>query len=550
MSKIPATQFAVQLVSPDQLKLNSEKPVYKPNDYQILAEVEAMGLCFSDLKLLHQFSEHARKGQIVSGIDKAILDDYPAYQPGEKPVVPGHECVCRIIEVGKKVTKHKVGDRCIVQADWRKILTQASNGAFGYNFEGALQEYVLFDERIVIEPGTGDKYLIPVGSECSAAAAALVEPWACVECSYVNVERRTPKAGGTMLVVVDEGHKAKGLVESMTKGKPARIDVISVESIEGLKTHPLCCCNSLPKEEYDDIIYFGSNAETIEKLNDALGRGGIINIVLGGGKIGRDVEVGVGRVHYGLTRWIGTAGDDASASYKVIPANGEVKPGESVIIIGAGGPMGQMHVIRDLCLGFKVKVTGTDFDDDRLASLAAKANPLADKNGCGLKMVNTGKTQLDCGFDYYGIMAPLGPLVAEAVVKANPGARINIFAGIPAPVKQALDLNTYIAKGIFMFGTSGSLIGDMIIVRDKMESGQLDTGCSLDAVSGMAGAIDGIEAVKNRTMAGKVLVYPKLKGMGLIPLNKIADKYPTVAAKLQHGMWTLAAENELLKVAK
>jgi threonine dehydrogenase-like Zn-dependent dehydrogenase len=209
-----------------------------------------------------------------------------------------------------------------------------------------------------------------------------------------------------------------------------------------------------------------------------------------------------------------------------------------------------MHVIRDLCLGFKVKVVGTDFDDDRLASLAAKAEPLAKQNGCELEMINTGKTPVECGFDYYGVMAPVGAIVADAIVKANPGARINIFAGIPAPVKQALDLNAYISKGVFMFGTSGSLIGDMIIVRDKMESGQLDTGCSLDAVSGMAGAMDGIEAVKNRTMAGKVVVYPELTGMGLIPLNKLAEKYPTVAAKLKHGMWTTEAEEELLKVAR
>ncbi|HNX26077.1 MAG TPA: alcohol dehydrogenase catalytic domain-containing protein [Phycisphaerae bacterium] len=550
MSKIPATQCAVQLVGPDQLRLNREKPVYKPTDHQILAKVEAMGLCFSDLKLLHQFSEHARKGEIVSGIDGAILDEYPAYQPGDKPTVPGHECVCRIIEIGSKVKKHKVGDRCIVQSDWRKILTAASNGAFGYNFEGALQEYILFDERIVIEPGTGDKYLIPVDSECNAAAAALVEPWACVECSYVNVERQTPKAGGRMLVVVDAGRKVKGLAEAMTAGKPAMIDAIGVSAVEGLSVNPLCCCGELASEAYDDIVYFGTKAETIEKLNDALARNGIINIVLGGGKIDREVEVGVGRLHYGLTRWIGTAGDNAADSYKIIPANGEVKAGNSVIVIGAGGPMGQMHVIRALCLGFNVRVVGTDFDDGRLAALSAKANPLAAKNGCEFEAVNTGKTPVEAGFDYYSIMAPVGALVADAIVHAKPGALINIFAGIPAPVKQVLDLNAYISKGLFMFGTSGSLIGDMIIVRDKMESGLLDTGCSLDAVSGIAGAIDGIEAVKNRTMAGKIVVYPELSNMPLIPLNKLAEKYPTVAAKLKHGMWTTEAEKELLKVAK
>lgn len=183
MSDIPATQCAVQLVGPDELKLNKEKPIAMINDHQILAKVEAMGLCFSDLKLLHQFSEHARKSPVVAGIDPAVLNDYPAYQPGQKAVVPGHEAVCTIVAVGDKVDQHKVGDRCIVQADWRQLQTKASNGAFGYNFEGALQQYCMFDERIVIEPDSGEKYLIPVSGDCSSSAAALVEPWACVECS-------------------------------------------------------------------------------------------------------------------------------------------------------------------------------------------------------------------------------------------------------------------------------------------------------------------------------------------------------------------------------
>ncbi len=33
--------------------------------------------------------------------------------------------------------------------------TPGSNAAFGYNFEGGLQEYVLLDERMIIEPATG-----------------------------------------------------------------------------------------------------------------------------------------------------------------------------------------------------------------------------------------------------------------------------------------------------------------------------------------------------------------------------------------------------------
>jgi NADPH:quinone reductase-like Zn-dependent oxidoreductase len=69
MSSTPATQYAVQLVGPSDLKLNTSKEVFKPGPHQVLCKIEAVGLCFSDLKLLKQFTDHPRKGEIVKGLD-------------------------------------------------------------------------------------------------------------------------------------------------------------------------------------------------------------------------------------------------------------------------------------------------------------------------------------------------------------------------------------------------------------------------------------------------------------------------------------------------
>ncbi len=146
-------------------------------------------------------------------------------------------------------------------------------------------------------------------------------------------------------------------------------------------------------------------------------------------------------------------------------------------------------------------------------------------------------------------MAPVGAVVAQAVKDSAAGALINIFAGIPASVKQEIDLDTYIGNRCFMFGTSGSRLLDMKIVLEKVLSGQLNTDRSVDAVSGMAGAIDGIRAVEARSLAGKIIVYPQLKELPLTPLSELAEKYPSVAEKLDAGIWTRQAEKELLKVA-
>jgi threonine dehydrogenase-like Zn-dependent dehydrogenase len=539
MATIPNTQHAVQLIGPSQLKLNPQKEVFKPGPHQILAKIECVGLCFSDLKLLKQFNSHVRKGEVVKGLDPAVLKEIPSYVPNEMPTVPGHEATCRIVAVGDQVKHHKVGERCLIQTDYRDLRTAASsNAAFGYNFEGALQEYVLMDERVVIDL-SGERFLIPVPEDLSASAIALVEPWACVEDSYVTSERQTIKAGGKLLVVVEPDHQASGVEQLTAQNKPASVTKAEPSQLA-----------ALPNESFDDILYFGASKATIDLLNDKLAARGIINIVLGGRKIGLPVSLGVGRVHYGMTRWIGTTGDDPAESYKVIPPTGELRPGDRVCVVGAGGPMGQMHIIRSICSGIDgVQVIGTDMDDARIESLAKKARPLANVNNVELRLVNTAKSPLTENFTYIALMAPIGALVANAVRDSAPGCLINIFAGIPAPTRHDIDLDTYIANRCFMFGTSGSTIEDMKIVLKKVTTRQLDTNCSVDAVSGMAGAVAGIAAVENRTLAGKILVYPMLHDVGLIPLSELRGKFPTVAAKLDDGKWSQEAEQELLRVA-
>ena len=554
---LPRTQYAIQLTAPEKLELNRAKPVPQPGPHQILARVEAVGLCFSDLKLLKQFDQHARKSEIVGGVDKAVLEQFPGYVPGDRPTVPGHEVVCRIVAVGEKVEHHKVGERCLVQTDYRDLPTAGSNAAFGYNIEGGLQEYVLLDERIVIDR-RGERFLIPVGEDKSASAVALVEPWACVEDSYVVRHRRGFAPGSRLLVVADPGRTVEGLEECIASIEPpasvtarcANDGQRQAVAAIGNKVQTVDDLAALPDEGFDDIVYFGSDRATIEALNDKLATRGMINIVLGGERIGEPVNVGVGRIHYGLTRWVGTTGGDAAESYRHIPESGEIRPGDKILVVGAGGPMGQMHVIRNVCSGLSdVEVVGTDFNDARLASLQAKAEPFARATGVKLRLVNTATSPLKEKFSYIALMAPVPKLVAQAIEDATEDCIINIFAGIPAPVKHPIDLDAVIERRCFMFGTSGSVIEDMKIVLRKLEDGQLDTNTSIDAISGMAGAADGIKAVEDRTLAGKIVVYPMLHDLGLVALDELPQRFPTVAAKLENGQWTVEAEKELLKVA-
>jgi hypothetical protein len=65
----------------------------------------------------------------------------------------------------------------------------------------------------------------------------------------------------------------------------------------------------------------------------------------------------------------------------------------------------------------------------------------------------------------------------------------------------------------------------------------------------MAGVADALAAVKARTSGGKIVIYPMLPALGMLRLPELEAQFPTVAAKLDEGRWTRAAEEELLAVA-
>ncbi len=536
MTNLPEKYSAVQLIGPNELTLNEEKELFEPGPYQVLAKVEAVGLCFSDLKLLKQFGGHARKTSILSGIDPSILVEIPSYQPDDQPTVPGHETVVTVVAMGDKVTDAVVGNRYLIQTDYRWLPTENSNASFGYNFEGGLQEYVLLDTRVITSP-KGESFLLPATRKCSASAIALVEPWACVEEAYAIKERQTIKPDGKMLVVAED-KPSEDMVEALQGqyGKSGSVTCVAggeLGSVTGT---------------YDDVVYFGSNPETVEALFEKVENWGLLNIVLCGGNLGRDVTSYVGRTHYGGIRIIGTTTSDPCDSMKTIPATGEIRVGDKIDVIGAGGPMGVMHVVRNICQGVAdVTVYGGDLDDERLELLETIVKePLAANPSVTYKSYNPKTSGSPEDIDYVVLMAPVPQLVVNSVKTAAPNAIINIFAGIAATVTADIDLQRYIENRHYFIGTSGSVLEDMLTVLEKVESGKLNTDISVAAVTGLGGAVEGIRAVENQLIPGKIIVYPSCKDLPLTTLDKLPGVRPDVAEVVGDGLWTIESENKLL----
>ncbi len=534
MTEYPKTQCAIQIVGPDEFIVNDHKAIDPVGPHQMMLKVEACGICFSDTKLLHQFNTHPRKSEVISGIDLEALKEIPSYRPGTEPTTPGHEPVVRVVEVGEKVTHFAVGDRLLVQADWKHLRTAKSNAAFGYNFDGALEEYVVVDERCVVSPD-GEEFLIHVSEGPSAAAVGLIEPWATVEGSYAWAERNHIADGGRLLVV------GEGTIDSLTaEHTPAeivRVEVGELDSLEG--------------QSFDDIVFFGADPEGIEKAAVLLGTRGVMCTVLSGERIGRKLSLDIGRVHYDFTRFCGTTGSDPAEGYAWIPANGELRENDKCAFIGAAGPMGVMHTMRAVTSGVKgLSVVGTDLSDERLENLKKVVGPSAEKNGVPLEILNTSTQPLEYGYTYVTCLVPVPPLVSQAVDMCAEGAILNAFAGIPAGTFGDFDLQGIIERKIFMLGTSGSDVSDMRTVLKKIEEGIIDTTISLWAVTGMAGFGDAIGSVITRTSGGKIMVFPMLHDLGLTPVSELAEKFPEVAAKLNDGLWTKEAEEALLASAK
>jgi threonine dehydrogenase-like Zn-dependent dehydrogenase len=516
------THAAIEVFGPDRVRLRRDKASPPPGATQFVARVECVGLCFSDTKLITQFDRHARKTAIIGH----RLDGFPGYVPGSTPTIPGHEVVLRVTAIGRDVTSVEVDGRYVVQADFRELTTAEGNGAFGYNIEGGLQEYVLLDERVTVA-ADGESYLLPVPDLPAASQLALIEPWACIERAFGTRERRTLRSGGTLLHV--GGGRCDGLEASggVIHHDPAGIAPGSV----------------------DDLLYGGNDPAELERLFPLVARDGLVLIATCGRTFGRPVSVPVGRVHYGNMRIAATTSDAFADALASIPHSGELRAGDHVNVVGAGGPMGVMAMVRAIATSQPgALVEGGVRHPHRAQALADRAAPLAAAHGVDLRLFHPENDRPRGPVDYCFLMAPVPELVAGAVQDAAPGGIINVFAGIAADMPCPIDLDRYARLRLYFIGTSGSTVGDMRSVLDRIHIGGLDTNLSVGAVSGMAGALDALRAVADRTIAGKVIVYPALVEVPLLVLDAVAQRYPSIGPLLVDGCWTPAAEEALLRL--
>ncbi len=525
---------------------------------ELLVRQDACGLCFSDTKVIGLGNNHPR----LTGRDMT-----------QNPVTLGHEVAVTVVGVGANYRERfEVGDRFVIQAD---VFYQGQSMAYGYVISGGLAEYSVIGKEII--EGDEGCYLLPIRPDTGYVESALTEPWACVVSAYAQSHRDGIKNGGNLLIYHSSADSeiVWDTLLSMER-KPAQAFVLnqellhnprlldlaleigmpltSLESLDALQEH-------LDDAKLDDIILTGNVAsETVEALAPLLANHGIMNFV-GTEPFSRKLSLDIGRIHYNWHFYLGTNSTDPNQSYQET-RTAELLPQGNCWIIGAGGPMGQMHVQRAVQLKQPPSLlVCTDVDVVRLQSVADRFGSMAQERGIDLVTLNPNEigqeafdaklTELTAwrGYDDIVSMVPVAGIIEHAANYLAEGGWFNIFAGVARGTMANLDVNRIVRSKARYLGSSGSSLADMRETLARVESDELSTNASLAAIGGMEAAREGLQAVKEGWFPGKTLIFPLIHNLPLTPLAELEQTYPTVYAKLNEGkFWTQEAEEELLRL--
>ncbi|MDI6828195.1 MAG: zinc-binding dehydrogenase, partial [Armatimonadota bacterium] len=277
--------------------------------------------------------------------------------------------------------------------------------------------------------------------------------------------------------------------------------------------------------------------------------------------LGRQVKIDIGKIHYQFQSYVGTTSTRIGAGYEMIRVPSELKANGIAWYIGAGGPMGQMHVQRAVEMeGGPSKILATDIDMARLNSVKERVMSASAAKGIEVLTVNPNdldKAEFDKllrdftggrGFDDIIILAPVVSLIEEAIQYLAEEGLMNIFAGFPVGTTANLDLTGVYEKKIRLVGSSGSRIKDMLDTLHEAESGALATDKSVAAIGGIEASWDGMLATKEGRFPGKIIIYPQISGLELVAVADLKSRLPNVYAKLTDGIfWNREAEKELLR---
>jgi L-sorbose 1-phosphate reductase len=339
-------------------------PTPRPGPGQMLARVDAAGICTSLIKLVEQGPAH----ELLYGWD-----------PSRWPLILGDEGSVTLVEVGEELRdSYSAGERFVIQPavdhapvnDRERYLRGGAENvrkvAVGYTLAGHLAEYILVTEEVL-----GAGCLIPIPDPALPFAhAAMAEPISCVisaQDHHLHLSQETGlsprttakglKAGG-VTVVIGVGAMGRMHVDLAFAYRPGAIvatDPIPerlgrVRELFDERSRRLGIpLQTVPVEDVeqavdalsegrgaDDVIVAVASPEAIDNALRLVARGGVVNLFGGLKQAEARVPLDTAVVHY---REINVTGSSGGSPWDVAHAleltrAGEIDPALHITRVG------------------------------------------------------------------------------------------------------------------------------------------------------------------------------------------------------------------------
>ena len=512
-------------------------------DDQLLVRHEVVTICFSSVKVILSGNTHPR----LRGRDLE-----------RAPIVLGDEAFVVVEAVGRNLKgRFQKGQGCAINPE-------LGAKTFGYGADGGLKRYSMLE-------GCTLDYLLPVEGEIvdnvGMFALSLSEPLGCVGKSYHLAYRRGLKENGAMLVMAAGEAEVeqstlfqRELSREIAAKRPRKIaaanltselgnvlrrgaeqfdvEFICIDGLEAIRT----TTEMEIENGFDDIVLLcGSGSEVISQTacegTDLLAQSGILNLV-GDVPTGTSIPLDIGRTHYEGTLVVGTTRTDFLKAYQA-NTNYELRAGGVAVFIGAGGPIGQLHLLRAMSMESPpAKLIAVEVEPTRLKKLNQWRGYAPD--GTELLVMNpetqdiANRLEGDL-IDYLVLLSPAAQVIEDYVPYLAPNAVVNAFAGLKEQ-HITLDADLICRKHLRVVGQSGADLASQRLALEKIAHGRIAVNPAVSVVGGMNAAWDALCATYKSTYPGKIVLYLGVD-LPLTPIEAITGGYP----------WSAEYERELLR---
>lgn len=545
MKQLPETQltwifYGQGMASFGRHARPESRPVVMPGPGEVLAKVEAVSLCASDVKMID------------------MGNDYPLFKDRDfthHPAILGHELSLSVVACGSDMVEMwPEGQRFGVQPD---VYLNGERFCIGVNVTGGMAEYLLLGKEVF----TSDQgcCAFAIEANISDAALAQTEPLACVEAAFVRHSRKEMKKDGRLLIWL-----APGVEKTFTLDVPFNTEDITCvgqsddfnRCTSGLPVHNRQYHPVLPQELFDDILILGNpDTETLTHLTECMAVNGLL-CWLPERRPEPHVPADIAKVHYHNVSLMGSPLRRLSAALSQRDYRYDYQPGGTLVLSGGAGTMGRIHLQRALKSPHPpatVVVTGNtrkrldrmqqDFAQ-LLAGQEISVHYLAvqESDNFAVQMRELVGEQ---GASDIIICAPgIDPLSSVIDLLANDGTLV-LFSGTRYGQFGPLPLGQVAWHGATITASSGSSAADQRRVLDKVSRGEALPDFNVAAIGGLLATREGLEAVKTGKFPGKVVIYPGLHDLPLLALTELARWDQELSDHVAHHGWSREAEEML-----